>query len=98
MGVTAAGLGRRLAALEEASMRRACRRLAAEYDLAVDELLGPFTRLAAEERRLRARGLSEAGIGRGLVRWIAADLALDPDQLEADWERDLRRRGRWQAT
>jgi hypothetical protein len=85
--VTATGLGRRLAALEEASMRRRATRLAAEYGLAIDELLGPFTRLAAEERRLRARGLSEAEIGRGLVRWIAADLGLDPDELEAEWER-----------
>ena len=54
--------------------------------------------MAAEERRLRVRGLAEAEIGRALMRWTAADLGLDPDQLEAEWEHDPRGRGGWQAT
>jgi len=91
-------LGRRLEVLEEASRRSLAERVAAEHGLLVDELLGPLKRMAAEERRLRVRGLAEAEIGRALLRWTAADLGLDPDQLEAGWEHDLGRTGRWQAT
>jgi hypothetical protein len=91
-------LGRRLEALEETLRRRRARRLARECGLDADELLAGLRRLEAAWHRLMAQGLPEAEIRRGLVRWIAADLGLDPDQLEAEWEHDLGRTGRWQAT
>jgi hypothetical protein len=92
-------LGRRLEALEETLRRRRAVRLAAEVGIAdVDGLLAGLRRLEAAWHRLMAQGLPEAEIRRGLVRWIAADLGLDPDQLEAEWEHDLGRTGRWQAT
>ena len=91
------GLGRRLDALEETATRHMVERVAAQYGLDPRELYEPARRMAAEERRLRLRGLSEGQIRRGLVEWIATDLDLDADELEAEWRRDLEERGRWPA-
>jgi hypothetical protein len=87
-------LARRVGTLEDARLRAMAERVAAEHGLDVPELLGPLRRMAAEELRLRVQGRSEAEIRRGLVLWTAADLDLDPDRLEIEWERDLRRRER----
>lgn len=67
---------------------------AAECGLPVDELLSGARRMAAEERRLRDRDLSEDEVWRGLVLWAATDLGVDPDELQTEWERELCRRRR----
>jgi hypothetical protein len=97
--VTARGLGRRLDALEDAANRRLARRLAAEYDLNVDidELVDDLQRWAIEDRRLRLQGLSERQIHRRHIERMAADVGVDADELEAEYQRMLQERGRWPA-
>ena len=84
--MTANGLSRRVDALEDALLRSMAARIAAEYGLPTDELLGDARRMAAEEHRLRARGFSEREVSRGLMAWVAADLGVDAAKLEVNWE------------
>ena len=93
-------LGRRLDALEDAANRRLARRVAAEYGLNVDidELVADLQRRAIEDRRLRLQGLSERQIHRRHIERMAADVGVDADELEAEYQRFVGERKRWPAT
>jgi hypothetical protein len=90
--VVTTSLTRRLDSLEEASMRRTCRRLARETGENADELLAAYRRFAAEYRRLQMQGLPPQELNRRLMEWTAADLGVDADELEVEWERCLKER------
>jgi len=75
------------AAEEEASLCQMAERLAAEYDLDVDELIAGGRRLFAYVKHLCRRGLSAAAFNAEIDAWIVADLGVDADELRDERER-----------
>ena len=76
-----AGLDRRVAALEqiaEEARLRPYRILAAERGIPFEDLMRSLERVRAKNDRLRAAGLTE----RQILKARAADLGIDPDELQ----------------
>ena len=86
-----AALRRRLATVEEATLRRQAQQLAALHGVDVNELLVEARRFATEVARLRASGLSEQEATRALIARKAGELGMPLAEFEAGFERARQR-------